>query len=354
MDAFFASVEQRDNPQLRGKPIVVGGQPDSRGVVAACSYEARKFGVHSAMPSARAYKLCSEIIFVPPRFNAYREASEKIHNVFKQFTKLIEPLSLDEAYLDVTEVSARCRSATEVARAIKSDIKESINLTASAGVSYNKFLAKLASDMDKPDALTVIRPEQALELIATLEIRKFFGIGKVTEKKMHALGIYTGRDLKRFDLVELQTHFGKAGQYYYNVARGVDDRPVRSSRRRKSIGKETTFATNIIDKKQIWTVVKELSETVENSLTAKNLTAKTLTLKVRYSDFQLVTRSITVDERIESKEKMLALIPELIKKTEVGKRPIRLIGVSVTGLRKCDDSLISDDDKSQSQMGLFG
>ncbi|MFT6390282.1 MAG: DNA polymerase-4, partial [Cellvibrionaceae bacterium] len=202
MDAFFASVEQRDFPELRGLPVIVGGRPESRGVVAACSYEAREFGIHSAMPCSQAAKLCKGAIFVPPRFESYREASAGIHLVFKRFTEMIEPLSLDEAYLDVTECAEKAGSATEVARLIKQQIKQEVNLTASAGISFNKFLAKIASDMDKPDGIYVIRPESAEAFIEQLNIRKFFGVGKVTEKKMHSLGIYTGADLKRLSEVE--------------------------------------------------------------------------------------------------------------------------------------------------------
>ncbi|MCL4129412.1 UNVERIFIED_CONTAM: hypothetical protein GTU68_052708 [Idotea baltica] len=332
MDAFFASVEQRDNPELIGKPVVVGGRPGSRGVVAACSYEARKFGVHSAMPSSRAAKLCSDIIFVPPRFEAYREASEKIHNVFRQFTKLIEPLSLDEAYLDVTEIAAHSHSATDVARAIKDEIETTVNLTASAGVSYNKFLAKIASDMDKPNGLFVIRPEKAQAFIEQLEIRKFFGVGKVTEKKMHSLGIYTGADLKKLDLIQLQTHFGSSANYYYEIARGIDDRPVKTHRQRKSIGKETTFANNIVDKRAIWSIVQELAEKISAIMVDKELLARTVTLKAKYADFQLITRSKTSGALLQSKEQILQNIPELLKKTEIGKRPVRLIGLSLSGL----------------------
>jgi len=355
MDAFFASVEQRDKPELRGKPVVVGGRPGGRGVVAACSYEARKFGIHSAMPSNRAHKLCPNTIFVPPRFDAYREASEKIRKIFREFTSLIEPLSLDEAYLDVTEIASRSDSATAVAKEIKYEIKKRLDLTASAGVSYNKFLAKVASDMDKPDGLTVIRPDSAIALLEQLEIRKFFGIGKVTEKKMQALGIFTGADLKQLELVELQTQFGKAGQYYYNVVRGIDDRPVRITRQRKSIGKETTFADNLTDKKQIWEILLKLTQRVVDVLNDKGLGAKTVTIKARYSNFQLITRSVSQASGIKTLDEIKDLIPTLLKKTEIGKRPIRLIGISLSGLYPASDSIHHDEDDSdiQKQMGLF-
>lgn len=356
MDAFFASVEQRDNPELRGKPVIVGGRPESRGVVAACSYEARQFGVHSAMPSSRAIKLCKQAIFVPPRFDAYRQASKDIHAVFREFTKQIEPLSLDEAYLDVTEISKYSESATEVALQIKKLIKQRTNLVASAGVSYNKFLAKIASDMDKPDGLSVIRPEQAQAFIEGLEIRKFFGIGKVTEKKMHALGIYTGADLKKLTKFQLQKEFGRSGGYYYNVARGIDDRPVSTSRVRKSIGSETTFNSNVVDKAVIWKKLQSIAEGLEQSLIKKNVRGRTITLKVKYADFQLVTRSKTLEEAVQSKDEMLALLPDLLRKTEVGDRAIRLIGITLAKLVSNDKStskIAISNKKETTQLDLF-
>jgi len=356
MDAFYASVEQRDFPELRGKPVVVGGKPESRGVVAACSYEARKFGVHSAMPCSRAAKLCKDTIFVPARFDAYREASEGIHEVFKRYADKIEPLSLDEAYLDVTDKAIEVGSATEVAQIIKEQIKAEVNLTASAGVSFNKFLAKIASDMDKPDGLYVIRPEHAQTFIEQLPIRKFFGVGKVTEKKMHSLGIYTGEDLKRFSEVELQTEFGQSGHYYYRVARGIDERPVRSHRTRKSIGNETTFESNVLDKVVIWQTLQRLAERVEAILEAKQMAARTLTLKLRYADFQLNTRSKTEPSLIVSKEDILGLLPALLRKTKAGKRAIRLIGITVSNLQMLDDEsgVSSTNEMPESpQMGLF-
>ena len=356
MDAFFASVEQRDFPELQGLPVIVGGRPESRGVVAACSYEARVFGVHSAMPCAQAAKLCKNAVFVPHRFDAYREASVGIHTVFKRFTEMIEPLSLDEAFLDVTECAERFGSATAVANLIKQQIKEELNLTASAGVSFNKFLAKIASDMDKPDGLYVIRPEAAEAFVEQLEIRKFFGVGKVTEKKMHGLGIYTGADLKRLSEVELQTEFGQSGAYYHRVARGIDDRPVRSHRVRKSIGKETTFEGNVTNKASIWQTLVGIAERLEGILESKQLLAKTVTLKVKYSDFQLNTRSKTETLGFISKEEITGVLPELLRKTEVGKRPIRLIGITLANLRSSDQDEASPKPQGTSedrQLGLF-
>ena len=357
MDAFFASVEQRDNPSLQSKAVIVGGQPGSRGVVAACSYEARKFGVHSAMPSSRAAKLCPEAIFVKPNFNAYKEASTLIHDVFKRYTAHIEPLSLDEAYLDVSEAAEKIGSATAVAIEIKKEIKEAVNLTASAGVSYNKFLAKIASDMDKPDGIYVIRPENAEAFIEQLEIRKFFGVGKVTEKKMHGLNIYTGADLKKLTKFELQASFGKSGNYYYNIARGIDDRPVKADRTRKSVGSETTFAENVLDKKQIWKTLQSLVTKVESTLVMKKMTARTLTLKVKYANFEQITRRKTLELVFVNKEEILQMLPELLHKTEVGHRPIRLIGVSVSSLEMLEidskDSVDSAPISSSTQLGLF-
>lgn len=357
MDAFFASVEQRDNPDLLGKAVIVGGKPNSRGVVAACSYEARKFGVHSAMPSAHAAKLCPDALFLPPRFEAYRDASQQINQIFKQFTQLVEPLSLDEAYLDVTKIAAHSYSATEVARAIKDEIKTKVNLTASAGVSYNKFLAKIASDMDKPDGLFVIRPESALAFIEQLEVRKFFGVGKVTEKKMHALGIYTGADLKKLDLLQLRTHFGRSAQYYHNIVRGIDERPVKVHRERKSLGKEITFADNVVNKKQIWNKLQSIADKIEETMKARQLLARTVTLKVKYANFQLITRSKSGDVQIQSKDQILEILPELLKKTEIGKRPIRLIGITLSSFNAESSKLTLNEGETvmveHKQMGLF-
>jgi len=332
MDAFFASVEQRDDPRLLGKPVIVGGNPDSRGVVAACSYEARKFGVHSAMPSSRAYRLCPNAIFVKPNFEAYREVSNQIHQIFKEFTEAIEPLSLDEAFLDVTDCTVHQGSATLIANEIRQLIVQKTRLTASAGVSYNKFLAKIASDMNKPDGLYLIEPEHAEAFIEQLEVRKFFGVGKVTEEKMHKHNIYTGKDLKSHSEASLTQIFGKSGRHYYQISRGIDDRPVRASRTRKSIGKETTFGEDITDMTHIGEILQKLSSNVVKILNAKKLLAKTLTLKVKYNDFQLVTRSKTVVGEITDEQQIFDILPELVEKTELGSRPVRLLGVSLSSL----------------------
>ena len=332
MDAFYAAVEQRDNPQYRGKPVIVGGRPDSRGVVATCSYEARRFGIHSAMPCARAYRLCPAALFVRPRFDVYRRISQQIRAIFLGYTDLVEPLSLDEAYLDVTENKAGLQSATWVAQNIRNEIRQTTGLTASAGVSYNKFLAKIASDMEKPDGLTVVTPEQAEPFIADLPIRKFHGVGRVTETKMHRLGIYTGADLRQHDLELLTSWFGKAGQYYYNIARGIDLRPVTPNRLRKSIGKETTLKEDLGDSGQMLTIIGALAEQVAALLEQKQTAGLTLTLKVKYADFQIATRSISRDAAISSAEEILALSEQLLKKTEAGRRPVRLLGVTISHL----------------------
>ena len=258
MDAFFASVEQRDFPELQGKPVIVGGQPHSRGVVAACSYEARKFGIHSAMPSSQAFRLCPDAVFVKPRFDAYRQASSIIREIFYSFTDLVEPPSLDEAYLDVSHCTKHNGSATLIAQNIVTIIQQQTSLTASAGISYNKFLAKIASDINKPNGLYLITPKQGEAFIENLPIRKFHGIGKATEAKMTKLGIRNGKELKQASLQCLREYFGKAGLHYYQIARGIDPRPVKTNRPNKSIGIETTFEQDIFDKKVILKLLHQL------------------------------------------------------------------------------------------------
>jgi len=330
MDAFFASVEQRDQPELKGKPLIVGGQPNSRGVVAACSYEARKFGIHSAMASSRAYRLCPQAIFVRPRFEAYREASDKIREIFWRYASEVEPLSLDEAYLDVTYTEAFNGSATLIAKAIKQEIFDETQLTASAGISYNKFLAKIASDMDKPNGLYLIRPEQGQDFVSKLPIGKFHGIGPATEAKMKNLGIHTGHDLRQKTLTELTERFGKSGQYYYNIARAIDERPVRSQRIRKSLGKETTFAEDILSVPELTNILIGLSEQVIASLNKHNMQGRTVTVKVKYADFQQVTRAQTLDHSIGFAD-LKEWIPKLLARTEAGYKPVRLVGLSLSG-----------------------
>ena len=337
MDAFFASVEQRDFPAYRNKPLIVGGQPNSRGVVAACSYEARKFGIHSAMPSSQAYRLCPDAIFVKPRFESYRAASAIIREIFSYYSSLVEPLSLDEAYLDVTDTQLWKSSATLIARQIKKEILQKTQLTASAGISYNKFLAKIASDMDKPDGIYLIKPEQGPAFVEKLEVGKFHGIGRATEAKMKKLGIFTGSDLKQFSLELLQQHFGKVGTHYYNIARGVDHRPVVNHRPSKSCGVETTFQQDIIDIKQILLQLQLLLDKALQKVAAKQLAAHTLTVKIKYHDFEQVTRSRTLAKPITGNTPIAALFEELLQSTDVGKRKVRLLGVTLSTLAKLSE-----------------
>jgi DNA polymerase-4 len=347
MDAFYASVEQRDFPEFQGEPLIVGGAPDKRGVVAACSYEARKYGIHSAMPSSRAYRLCPQAVFQRPRFEVYRQVSTEIAEVFKEYTDKIEPLSLDEAYLDVTDSDMHRGSATLIARSIKQNIKNRTKLTASAGVSYNKFLAKIASDMDKPDGLHVIKPEQGAAFIEQLPIGKFYGIGKATEAKMRALDIHTGLQLKRWSREKLASRFGKTGNYYFEIAQGIDNRPVLSTRIRKSIGTETTFERDIGDKQQMMIVLNELAQKVVQSMSRRNLHAKTLTIKVKYADFTQVTRSQTMEEGFNDSQAILSILPCLLDKTEAGEKKVRLLGVTTSNFIDTNES------ESHSQIGLI-
>jgi DNA polymerase IV len=335
MDAFFASVEQRDNPDLRGKPVAVGGTPSQRGVVAAASYEARRYGIHSAMPSRTALQRCPNLCLVRPRFEVYREVSEQIRDIFHRYTDLVEPLSLDEAYLDVTENKMDMPSATIIARQIKELILQETRLTASAGVSINKFLAKTASGINKPDGLTLIRPEKAESFIEKLAIEDFYGIGKVTAQKMHSAGIYAGADLKKLSEVDLIKKFGKAGSHYYRIVRALDDRPVVPNRIAKSIGAEESYADDLADRYSIMVALEELAETVERRLDKQGTAGRTVTLKVKYGDYQQVTRSKTLLESIKSSKDLLKVAQSLLSATEVEQRSVRLLGLSMSSL-DCD------------------
>jgi len=335
MDAFFASVEQRDNPSFIGKPVVVGGKPDSRGVVAAASYEARKYGIRSAMPCSQACRKYPQTIFVRPRFEAYREVSQQIRDIFSEYTDIIEPLSLDEAYLDVTNNEVNQVSATIIAEEIRSKIYQYTRLTASAGVSYNKFLAKTASDINKPNGIKIILPDEGESFVAELPIGKFYGIGKVTEEKMKKLGIYKGADLKEKSLEFLSQYFKNSAHYFYNVSRGIDDRAVKGTKGlRKSLSNETTFATDIDDIAELHHYLSVLSKEVADDLSAKNLSGKTVTLKVKYSDFQQVTRSKTFNNALSDYEHIYSVCTHLLKQTEAGKRKIRLIGVGISSIER--------------------
>jgi len=332
MDAFYAAVEQRDHPHYRHKPVIVGGQPNSRGVVATCSYEARQFGIHSAMPSSQAYRLCPQAIFVKPRFAVYQEASEMIRLIFHRYCELIEPLSLDEAYLDVSTNELFQGSASLLARQIKQDIFQQTQLIASAGVSYNKFLAKIASDKGKPNGLFIITPQQGADFIEALPIDLFYGVGRATAKKMHDLGIQTGKDLKQQPLAILQQHFGKYGQFYYDLARGIDNRPVNGQRIRKSIGIETTFAEDIADSTIIFAHLQLLLQKTLTKLLEKNLVAYTLTIKIKYQNFVQITRGRTLSQPIRNTEATKLLIADLLKQTDVGLKKVRLLGITLSGL----------------------
>ena len=329
MDAFFASVEQRDNPDLRGKPVCVGGSKE-RGVVAAASYEARKFGVHSAMSSRIAYQKCPEIIFVKPRFEIYKKVSLQIRSIFKRYSDVVEPLSLDEAFIDVTENKQGISTATEIAGRIKQEIKEELNLIASAGVSVNKFLAKVASDQNKPDGLFVLPPSKVDEFIAHLEISKFFGIGKVTAEKMHRLGVYFGKDLQRIPLEVLKENFKSNGEYYYNICRGIDLRIVNPHRERKSVGCERTYDVNIQSKKEIHQELTKIVDILIERLEKTSLRNRTITLKIKFSDFTQITRSKTVDYEIRSKEKINELSRSIVNVLEDNLKEIRLIGLTLS------------------------
>lgn len=324
MDSFFASVEQRDFPEYRGIPLVVGGK-SPRSVVAAASYEAREYGIRSAMPMGRALKQCPNLIVAPHRFEVYKEVSDQIREVFHEYTDLVEPLSLDEAYLDVTYAKKGPPSASLIAKAIKREIKEKTNLIASAGVSYNKFLAKIASDMDKPDGFYLIKPEDAETFLETLEIGKFFGVGKRTEEKMHQLEIFNGRDLKRQSRPELMKHFGKAGAYFHDVVRGIDEREVRPSRERKSIGAERTYETDIYEMDQVQERLDEVIDIMWRRCEAKQIYGRTFTLKLRFSDFTTITRSSTLD-RPFTRPEIDAVLHELVPGDEIQERGVRLLG----------------------------
>jgi DNA polymerase-4 len=331
MDAFFASIEQRDFPELRGKPIAVGGDR-YRGVVAAASYEARKYGVYSAMASRIAFQKCPHIIFVKRRFDVYKEVSKQIMGIFRDYTDLVEPLSLDEAFLDVTINKKEVPSATLIAQEIRRRIKEELNLTASAGISINKFLAKVASDVNKPDGLTVILPEEAEQFLEELPIEKFHGIGKVTAEKMKAKGIFNGFDLKQHTRPELVRSFGKAGAYYFKIVRGEDNRVVTPNRIRKSISAENTFGENLTTEGEMLTQLQKLTESVSRSLEKTKLMGKTITIKIRDHEFNMNTRSKTLPEFTYKEEDIYQVVAELLRSPELPSEPIRLLGVGISNL----------------------
>ena len=345
MDAFYASVEQRDNPELRGKPVAVGGSRE-RGVVAAASYEARKFGVRSAMPSVTAKRQCPDLIFVKPRFEVYKAVSQQVREIFAEHTTIIEPLSLDEAYLDVTENLQNIPLARDVALAIRAKIKEVTGLNASAGISYNKFLAKLASDHRKPNGQYVITPEMGAAFVEALPVGKFHGIGPATSAKMNSLGLYTGLDMRNQTLEFMQANFGKAGAYYYWISRGVDNREVRPDRIRKSVGAENTFFTDLSEFDAMAAELQPLIDKVWRHCEDKGARGRTVTLKVKFNDFEIITRSRSVPVAVSSRRDLELLAIGLLQNEMPLRKPVRLLGVSLSSLQG------EGDDDTQAQLGL--
>lgn len=336
MDAFYASVEQRDNPELRGKPVAVG-HAEKRGVVAAASYEARKFGVRSAMPSQKAIKLCPQLIFIEGRMEVYKSVSRQIHEIFHDYTDLIEPISLDEAFLDVTDNKKGIELAVDIAREIKQRIREELHLVASAGVSYNKFLAKIASDYRKPDGLCTIHPDQAQAFIDHLPIESFWGVGPVTAKKLHLLGVYNGKTLRKCSREMLVRQFGKAGNIYYEFARGIDNRPVESVRVRKSIGCEHTLEKDISLKSSVIIELYHVACELTERLKAKDFNGTTLTLKIKFNDFVQITRSLSTRKSLRTLDEILPLAKTLLKEVDYEHHPVRLIGLSVSNPKEDTD-----------------
>ncbi|XTI72574.1 DNA polymerase IV [Acidithiobacillus sp. AC3] len=332
MDAFFAAVEQRDKPELCGLPVVVGGDPKGRGVVATCSYEARRFGIHSAMSAARARSLCPQAIFVRPRMEAYREASRQVMGILRSYTALVEPLSLDEAFLDVTAATAGGTLAVEIAREVLDRIHRETGLTASAGVSYNKLLAKLASDWRKPHGLFVIPPERGLDFLAPLPVGKLHGVGPATVKKLSAIGVETISDLRKMAQEQLIAVFGKAGAWFYEVARGIDRRPVQPTRQRKSVGTERTFSVNLEDRRTMLATLQQMAGQVAARLHALALVGYTVNVKARFHDFTTVTRAHTATEVITNTETIIAWLPELLDQAVPQGASVRLLGITVSGL----------------------
>jgi DNA polymerase-4 len=331
MDAFYASVEQRDNPELRGKPVAVGGSRE-RGVVAAASYEARRFGIHSAMASVTARRKCSNLIFVPPRFDVYRAVSHQIREIFAEYTPLVEPLSLDEAYLDVTENLKGIPLARQIAQEIRAKIHQETGLTASAGVSYNKFLAKMASDQRKPDGLFVITPDMGPDFVEALSVGKFHGIGPATAAKMNRLSILTGLDLKGQSLAFLQEHFGKAGAHYHAIARGVDERPVRPDRIRKSVGGENTFAQDLTGFDAMRSELAPILDKVWRYCEQSGVRGRTVTLKVKFADFQQITRSRSMPTFVGSRSMLEQASLELLSGIVPVPQGVRLLGITLSSL----------------------
>lgn len=344
MDAFYASVEQMDHPELRGKALAVGGS-EKRGVVAAASYEARKFGVRSAMSGMQAKRNCPELVFVPPRFDRYKEISNEIRSIFYDYTDLVEPLSLDEAYLDVTENKKGNPSASLIAQEIRARIFKEVGLTASAGISINKFVAKIASDYNKPNGQKTVNPEDVLDFLKVLDIRKFHGVGKVTGDKMYQLGIFTGEDLKLKTLDYLETHFGKSGSYYYHLVRGIHNSAVKPNRIRKSLAAERTFNENLSSEIFMLEKLEKIAKEVAKRLDQSNVAGKTVTLKIRYSDFTLQTRSKTLSYFVSDADIILETAKDLLYQEKMS-NSVRLLGISLSNLNTEDRKLRNALEKS--------
>ena len=332
MDAFYAAVEQRDFAKYRGRPLIVGGDPDGRGVVATCSYQARQYGIHSAMPCALARRKCPQAVFVRPRFPVYKQVSKQIQEILAKYTARIEPLALDEAFLDVSDEAPRSGSSMLIAKDIRRRIQRETRLTASAGVSYNKFLAKVASDRCKPDGLLYISGKEGAAFVKTLPIRKFFGVGPATEEKMHSVGIYTGADLATWESAALQAVFGKSARYYFNAARGIDQRPVEVDRLRKSVSTEDTFGVDLKDRQQMLVVLQSQSKEIEKQLNTLGVMANTLTLKVKFADFSLLTRSVSSRNGFRQSQTITETIPALLDNALIKPLPVRLLGIAVSNL----------------------
>lgn len=335
MDAFFASVEERENPNLKGKPVIIARHPKEtggKGVVATANYEARKYGVHSAMSAQRAFELCPHGQFIPGHFDLYRTISAQVREVFRRYTDMIEPLSLDEAYLDVTSNKMGLKSATLIAQRIQKEIWEKVHLTSSAGVSYNKFIAKLASDFHKPAGLTVIPPEDALQFLRELPIEKFYGVGKKSLEKMHELNIFTGEDLYQRSELELIHHFGKMGYSLYRKVRGIDNAPVQPFRERKSIGKEDTYHQILRTEPEVIAELRKLTVKVQSSLSKNQKHGKTVVIKIRYADFETVTKRVTLPHYVRDKEELFFQAQNLWYEIGMIEKGVRLLGVTVTGL----------------------
>lgn len=351
MDAFYASIEQRDNPDYQGKPIAVGGSPQGRGgVVATASYEARKFGVRSAMSSKIAVQLCPHLIFIRPRFDVYKDVSQRIREIFRRYTDVIEPLSLDEAYLDVTTDKQGIGSAIEIAKKIKEAIKNELQLTASAGVSVNKFVAKIASDINKPDGMTFIGPSKIQGFMERLAIEKFFGVGKVTAAKMRKMGLHTGADLKKLTESELTKHFGKAGKFYYKIVRGIDDREVQPYRETKSVGAEDTFPYDLKELDEMHQELDKIARIVHERVKRHGLAGKTITLKIKYHDFKQVTRRHTYPEGIDDLDTISTRAKKLLESIDLDEKRIRLLGISLSNFNEV--SSIRNSVSDQLTLGL--